>query len=74
MPKEQEINLMKCWLFRNATIRWKLSPVQTADLFEKYALYQFVTDCYDLLHVSSYDCALDELESVLAANGVKINA
>ena len=74
MSKEQEINLMKCWLFRNATIRWKLSPAQTANLFKKYGFYQFVTDCYELLHVSGYDCALDELENVLAVNGEKIYA
>ena len=74
MSREQEINLMKCWLFRHATLRWNKTPVETADLFRKYALYKFVTDCYELLHVASYDCALDEIENILAANGVSVYA
>ena len=74
MSKEQEINLMKCWLFRQATLRWKKSPTETATLFKQYSLYKFISDCYELLHVSSYECALDELEEILKANGVKLYA
>ena len=74
MSREQEINLLKCWLFRKATVVWKMTPAETAALFKKYALYQYVTDCYELLHVSGYDCALEELENVLAANGVRVYA
>ena len=74
MSREQEINHLKCWLFRNATLRWNKSPSETAELFKKYSLYKFVADCYDILHVSSYECALDELERVLNANGVKVYA
>ena len=74
MTREKEINLMKCWLIRNAALRWHKSPVDIAALFKKYALYGYVTDCYELMHVSSYECALDELEEVLAANGVEVYA
>ena len=74
MPKEFEINLMKCWLFRHAVLKWQLSRIETAELFKKYGLYKFITDSYELLHVSSYECALDELERVPAANGVNVYA
>ena len=72
MSEEQLIHHLQCWLFRHAQIKWKKSPYETAELFKKYKLYEFVNDCYGLLHVSSYECALDELEAILNANGVRV--
>ena len=74
MSETQEIEIMKCWLFRNAALRWHRSPGEVADLFKNYHLYEFISDSYELLHVSGYDCALDDLESILSANGVDVYA
>ena len=63
---------MQCWVFRKAQKKWNISPSQCAQLFKKYDLFGFISDCYDLLHVSSYECALDDVEDILRHKGVSI--
>lgn len=63
---------MQCWIFRNAQRKWKLSPIECADIFKKYGLLDFIAECYDLLHVSSYQCALDDVEEILHKKGVAV--
>lgn len=63
---------MQCWVFRKAQKKWNMSPKKCAELFKKYDLLGFISDCYDLLHVSSYQCALDEVEGILRSKGVTV--
>ena len=66
MSQEQiAIADMQCWVFRHAQKKWRLSPSACADLFKKYDLLGYIAECYDLLHVSSYQCALDDIEDIL---------
>ena len=74
MTTEQLIHHMQCWLFRNAQVKWNKTPSETADLFGRYGLFKYIEDCYELLHVSSYSSALNDLEEILAVNGVNIYA
>ncbi len=75
MPTEKEIEIadMQCHVFHAAQKKWQLSGAECAAIFEKYKLLDFIRDCYDLLHVSSYDHAVSELEDILAAKGEKKN-
>lgn len=71
MSKEElDIADMQCWVFRMAQNRWKLSAEKCADIFEQYQILNFISDCYDILHLSSYECALDEVERMLDNKGV----
>ena len=63
---------MQCWIFRNAQRKWNISPSQCAQLFRKYDLLGFISECYDLLHVSSYNCALKDIEDILHRKGVSV--
>ena len=74
MNTEHLIHHMQCWLFRNAQTKWNKTPAETAQLFDKYALFKYIEDCYEILHVSSYLSALNDLEEILAANGVDVYA
>lgn len=47
---------MQCWVFRMAQLKWELSPKECAKLFKKYDILGFISECYELLHVSSYIC------------------
>ena len=63
---------MQCWVFRHAQRDWNLSPSQCADLFKKYDILGFIAECYGILHVSSYQSALDEAREILAGKGVSV--
>ena len=67
MMSQQQIGIadMQCWVFRNAQNKWNISPKECAGIFQKYDLFGFISECYDILHVSSYQCALDEIEEIL---------
>ena len=73
MSQEQiAIADMQCWVFRKAQKKWNISPVQCAKIFKKYDLLGYISECYDLLHVSSYQCALEDVEDILREKGVSI--
>ena len=57
------------WVFRMAQSKWKMTSKECAELFKKYDILGFISECYELLHVSSYNCAL---EDILKANGVNV--
>lgn len=57
------------WVFRMAQSKWKMTPKECAELFKKYDILGFISECYELLHISSYNCAL---EDILKANGVNV--
>jgi len=65
-----DITDMQCWVFRMAQKKWKLSARECADIFKKYDILRFIEECYDTLHLSGYQTALEEVEEILASNGV----
>ena len=46
---------MQCWVFRMAQSKWKMSLSDCAELFKKYDILGFIADCYDILHLNSYE-------------------
>ena len=64
-PKQIAIADMQCRVFRNAQKKRKDTPVQCARLFKDYDLTGYISDCYDLLHGSSHQNALEEIEDFL---------
>jgi hypothetical protein len=70
--RDIDIADMQCWVFRMAQMKWKLSPKECTELFKKYDILGFISECYELLHVSSYACALEDVEDILSANGVTL--
>ena len=60
---------MQCWVFRKAQKKWNMPPKKCTELFRKYDLLGFISECYELLHVSSYQCALAEGKRSCKARG-----
>ena len=71
---ERDIDIadMQCWVFRMAQTRWKMSPEACAKLFKENGVFDFISKCYDILHLSSYECALDDVEEMLKNRGVAV--
>ena len=70
--RDIDIADMQCWVFRMAQEKWNIPPKDCADLFIKYDILGFISECYELLHVSSYENALADVEDILQANGVSV--
>lgn len=73
---QDQINItdMQCRIFRMAQKKWNLSPDACADLFKQYDILGFISECYDVLRLSSYQCALSDVEELLRNRGVDIPA
>lgn len=63
---------MQCWVFRKAQKKWNLSPAVCAEVFKKHELLRYIADCYELLHVSGYERALEDVEEILRREGVEV--
>ena len=70
--QQRDIADMQCWVFRMAQVKWNMSASDCAEVFRKYNLLSFLSSCYDILHMSSYECALDDVERLLANKGVPV--
>ena len=70
--RQIDIADMQCRVFNMAQTKWNITPSECADIFKKYDLLGFISECYELLHVSSYACALEDVEEILKANGVNV--
>ena len=71
MSQEQiAIADMQCWVFRLAQKRWGVSPRECAETFAANSVFGFIAQTYGLIHLSSYDCALDDVEDYLSSRGV----
>lgn len=68
-PRMIDIADMQCWVFRMAQKKWKLNPEECAAIFKKYEVLDFISSCYDILHLSSYQCALEDIEETLKNKG-----
>ncbi len=70
MTESRSINHMKCYLFRMAQEKWNMNPSMTAKVFNENNLFDYIAECYDSLHLSSYQLALNDLETILENRGV----
>lgn len=50
----------------------KRNARECADIFQKYDLLTFISECYDLLHVSGYQRILEDIEDILHTKGVTV--
>ena len=71
MPEDRLIHHMETWLFRHAQLKWNKSPEETAEIFRRYGLFEYITECYDYLHLSSYELTLESLEKLLKNKGAE---
>lgn len=68
--RQLDIADMQCWVFRMAQSKWKMSAAECSELFKKYDILGFISECYDILHLNSYSCVLNDVETLLKNRGV----
>ena len=70
--RQLDIADMQCWVFRMAQSRWNMSAADCSELFRKYDILGFISECYDILHLNSYACVVDDIETLLKNRGVTV--
>lgn len=43
-----------------------------AKLFKEYDIWEFIEECYDILHLNRYNCVLNDIEILLKNKGVTV--
>ena len=68
---EHDIDIadMQCWVFRMAQTKWNMPAKTCSELFKRYNLFDFIADCYDILHLNSYQCVVNDIETLLKNRG-----
>lgn len=61
---------MQTRLFRLFCNQNKIESKRANDLFLKYKIWDYIDKCYGLLHLSSDESALDDIDKILSRNGV----
>ena len=51
--RQIDIADMQCRVFNMAQTKWNITSSECADIFKKYYLLGFISEYYELLHVSS---------------------
>ncbi|NGM18107.1 DUF3791 domain-containing protein [Eggerthellaceae bacterium zg-887] len=68
-PRQTDVADMQCWLLRMAQVAWHMPAKDVAMLFRDQGVFDYIDDLYGLLHVSSYQSALGDVEKYLQARG-----
>ncbi len=63
--RELDISDMKCWVFQMAQSQWKITSQLCSEIFKKYDILGFISDCFDFLSYNSHNCALHDVETLL---------
>lgn len=70
--RQLDIADMQCWVFRMAQTKWNITARQCTELFRKYDILGFISECYDILHLNSYERVLLDIEQLLKTKGVTV--
>ena len=65
-----EVLDMQIRVFRKFQLRHHLTPKETLRVFESCDILGFISECFELLHVSGDECVLDDVDRILANRGV----
>lgn len=67
-----EILFMEIRLFRMFHEKHHLSMKEVSLLFEQFGIWNYIESCYEALHVSGDECALNDIEQILNSKGVQL--
>lgn len=67
-----EITFMQVRLVRMAVFKWQKTTCECAAVFEKYRIYEYIEELYDLFHIQGDETNFSEIESYLETQGFRI--
>lgn len=67
-----ELIFFEARIFRMFCEKLQVLPTATNKLFETYGVWKYIEDTYDMLRLSSDECAANDIVEMLKINGVKL--
>ena len=67
-----ELIFFEVRIFRMVCEKMQVSPADTNKLFETYGVWKYIEDMYDMLKLSSDECAVNDIWEMLKVNGIKL--
>lgn len=64
-----EVLDMQIRVFRKFQMRHHLKPKDVLRIFEANDILGFISECYELLHVSGDECVINDIDSILQNKG-----
>lgn len=59
-------------IFRMFCEKLQVSPVDANKLFEKYGIWKYIEDMYDMLKLNGDECAVNDIWEILKVKGIKL--
>ena len=72
MEEKRQILFMQVRLLKMASEKFKLSLADTARLFKKYDVLQYIRKCYGLFHLEGDLAIFEDVKEYLIIRGAKI--
>ena len=67
-----ELVFFEVRIFRTFCEKLQASSADTNKLFETYGVWKYIEDTYDMLRLSSDECAAKDILVMLKVNGIKL--
>ena len=67
-----ELIFFEVRIFRMFCEKLQVSSADTNKLFETYGVWKYIEDTYDMLRLSSDECAVKDILVMLKVNGIKL--
>ena len=67
-----EIIFFEARIFRMFCEKLQVSPVDANKLFEKYGIWKYIEDTYDMLKLNGDECAVNDIWEILKVKGIKL--
>lgn len=67
-----ELIFFEARIFRMFCEKLQVSPVNANKLFEKYGIWKYIEDTYDMLKLNGDECAVNDIWEILKVKGIKL--
>ena len=65
-----EVLYMQIRLFRQFCDKYRLAAADANRLFNQCRIWQYIEECYDVLHLSGDELILNDVSRILSAKGI----
>lgn len=67
-----ELIFFEARIFRMFCEKLQVSPVDANKLFEKYGIWKYIEDTYDMLKLNGDECAVNDIWEIFKVKGIKL--